>query len=98
MKLRVPRFIPVEILRMAFDSLRAHKFRSFLTVLGIVIGVAVVIVVASLLTGVRQSIVQVGKDSGTNTISPSPLRGGPSLAPGDAAGRQRKPLTAEDGE
>ena len=59
MKLRVPKFVPVEIFRMALDSLRAHKFRSFLTVLGIVIGVAVVIVIASLLTGVRQSIVRI---------------------------------------
>src|SRR3954467_14750029 len=98
MKLRVPRFIPVEILRMAFDSLRAHKFRSFLTVLGIVIGVAVVIVVASLLTGVRQSIVQVVEEFGTNNIYAFHLSTGPSLGPRDAAERQRKPLTAEDGE
>jgi putative ABC transport system permease protein len=98
MKLRVSRFVPVEILRMAFDSLRAHKFRSFLTVLGIVIGVAVVIVVASLLTGVRQSIVQVVEEFGTNNIYAFHLSTGPSLGPRDAAERQRKPLTAEDGE
>jgi putative ABC transport system permease protein len=98
MRLRVPKFIPVEILRMAFDSLRAHKFRSFLTVLGIVIGVAVVIVVASLLTGVRQSIVQVVEEFGTNNIYAFHLSTGPSLGPRDASERQRKPLTAEDGE
>ncbi|HVF41540.1 MAG TPA: ABC transporter permease [Pyrinomonadaceae bacterium] len=96
--MRVPKFIPVEILRMAFDSLRAHKFRSFLTVLGIVIGVAVVIVVASLLTGVRQSIVQVVEEFGTNNIYAFHLSTGPSLGPRDASERQRKPLTAEDGE
>ncbi|HWW77781.1 MAG TPA: ABC transporter permease, partial [Pyrinomonadaceae bacterium] len=98
MKLRVPKFVPVEIFRMAFDSLRAHKFRSFLTVLGIVIGVAVVIVIASLLTGVRQSIVQVVEEFGTNNIYAFHLSTGPSLGPRDAAERQRKPLTAEDGE
>ena len=98
MKLRIPKFIPVEIFRMAFDSLRAHKFRSFLTVLGIVIGVAVVIVIASLLTGVRQSIVQVVEEFGTNNIYAFHLSTGPSLGPRDAAERQRKPLTAEDGE
>ncbi len=98
MKLRVPKFIPLEILRMAFDSLRAHKFRSFLTVLGIVIGVAVVIVIASMLTGVRQSIVQVVEEFGTNNIYAFHLSTGPSLGPRDAAERQRKPLTAEDGE
>jgi putative ABC transport system permease protein len=83
---------------MALDSLRAHKFRSFLTVLGIVIGVAVVIVIASLLTGVRQSIVQVVEEFGTNNIYAFHLSTGPSLGPRDAAERQRKPLTAEDGE
>src|ERR687889_1433041 len=98
MKLRVPAFIPVEILRMAFESLRAHKFRSFLTTLGIVIGVAVVIVIASLLTGVRQSIVQVVEEFGTNNIYAFHLSTGPSLGHRDAAERQRKPLTAEDGE
>ncbi|MBC7931571.1 MAG: ABC transporter permease [Rubrivivax sp.] len=98
MKLRISRFVPVEIFRMAFDSLRAHKFRSFLTTLGIVIGVAVVIVIASLLTGVRQSIVQVVEEFGTNNIYAFHLSTGPSLGPRDAAERQRKPLTAEDGE
>src|SRR5919107_2309493 len=98
MNLRISRFIPVEIFRMAFDSLRAHKFRSFLTVLGIVIGVAVVIVIASMLTGVRQSIVQVVEEFGTNNIYAFHLSTGPSLGPRDAAERQRKPLTAEDGE
>src|SRR5215210_2421955 len=98
MKFRLSKFVPVEIFRMAFDSLRAHKFRSFLTVLGIVIGVAVVIVIASLLTGVRQSIVQVIEEFGTNNIYAFHLSTGPSLGPRDAAERQRKPLTAEDGE
>jgi putative ABC transport system permease protein len=98
MKLRVPKFVPIEIFRMALDSLRAHKFRSFLTVLGIVIGVAVVIVIASLLTGVRQSIVQVVEEFGTNNIYAFHLSTGPSLGPRDAGERQRKPLTYEDGE
>jgi putative ABC transport system permease protein len=98
MKLTVPKSFPVEIFRMSFDSLRAHKFRSFLTVLGIVIGVAVVIVIASLLTGVRQSIVQVVEEFGTNNIYAFHLSTGPSMGPRDAAERQRKPLTAEDGE
>src|SRR5918912_1449602 len=98
MRLRVSRFVPVEIFRMAFDSLRAHKLRSFLTVLGIVIGVAVVIVIASLLTGVRQSLIAVVEEYGTNNIYAFHLSTGIQAGPRDAAERQRKPLTYEDGE
>src|SRR5918912_32407 len=98
MKLRVPKFVPVEIFRMAFDSLRAHKFRSFLTVLGIVIGVAVVIVIASLLTGVRQSIVNYVEEYGTNNIYAFHLTTGPHAGPTDAEERQRKPLTEADAD
>ncbi|HLM56614.1 MAG TPA: ABC transporter permease, partial [Pyrinomonadaceae bacterium] len=98
MKFRLSKYVPVEILRMAFDSLRAHKFRSFLTVLGIVIGVAVVIVIASLLTGVRQSIVNLIEEYGTNNIYAFHLTTGPQLGERDQAERTRKPLTPEDGE
>src|SRR6201986_4840888 len=98
MKLRVPKFIPFEIIRMAFASLLAHKVGRVLTVLGIVIGVAVVIVIASLLTGVRQSLIAVVEEYGVNNIYAFHLSTGPSLGPRDAAERQRKTLTYEDGE
>ena len=39
MRLRLPKGVLRETLAMAVDSVRSHKFRSFLTVLGIVIGV-----------------------------------------------------------
>jgi len=51
----VPR---AEIITMALDSIRAHKFRSALTVLGIVIGVSTVIAIASILTGLRDNLVK----------------------------------------
>jgi putative ABC transport system permease protein len=41
---------------MALDTIRSHKVRSFLTVLGVVIGVTVAIVVASILLGVEDNI------------------------------------------
>ena len=53
---------------MAVDSIYAHKFRSFLTILGIVVGVVTAIVVASILTGMRNSIVSIVEEYGTNNI------------------------------
>ena len=66
--------------------------------LGIVIGVMVVIVVASLLTGVRQSIINYVEEYGTNNIYAFHLSTGPSLGPRDAAERARKPLTDADAD
>ncbi|MGA2268502.1 MAG: ABC transporter permease [Bryobacteraceae bacterium] len=37
--------------RLAMDSIRAHKLRSFLTLLGVIIGVASVIMVGAVLVG-----------------------------------------------
>ena len=45
-----------EILRVAFDSLRANKLRSLLTMLGIVIGVAAVIAMSALGNGAAKSV------------------------------------------
>ena len=43
--------LPTETIALALDAVRSNKFRSFLTVLGIVVGVTTVVAVASLLTG-----------------------------------------------
>jgi putative ABC transport system permease protein len=94
--MRLPGFFPHEIFKMALDSIRANKFRSFLTVLGIVVGVMTAIVVASILTGMRQSIVQTIEDYGTNNIYAFHLSTG--FGGGDRSERSRKPLTVEDAE
>lgn len=87
-----------ETLAMALDNIRAHKFRSFLTVLGIVIGVSTVIAIASILTGLRANIVQFVEEYGTNNIYAFHLSTGISLGPRDRSERTRKPLRPEDGE
>src|SRR6202142_3651661 len=45
------RYELVTALALAFDSIRAHKLRSFLTLLGVIIGVASVILVGSAIDG-----------------------------------------------
>jgi putative ABC transport system permease protein len=84
-----------EIVSMALDSIRAHKFRSALTVLGIVIGVSTVIAIASLLTGLRENLVHLIQEYGTNNIYAFHLSTGfnPNQ---DREERARKPLTEED--
>ena len=94
--MRFPRFFPTETLKMALDSVRSHKFRSFLTVLGIVIGVMTAIVIASILTGLRQNIVAIIEEYGTNNIYAFHLSTG--FGPEDRSERSRKPLTPGDAE
>jgi putative ABC transport system permease protein len=97
MKLRLPKIFPRETLVMALDNVRSNKFRSFLTVLGIVIGVMAAIVVASILTGMRQSIISIIEEYGTNNIYAFHLTTGPRTST-DRAERLRKPLTVADAD
>ena len=82
---------------MALDRVRGHKFRSFLTVLGIVIGVMTAISIASLLTGLRQNIVAMIEEYGTNNIYAFHLSTGPRTSE-DRSERLRKPLTVADAD
>jgi putative ABC transport system permease protein len=86
-----------EMLSMAFDNVRAHKFRSFLTVLGIVIGVMTVIAISSILTGLRANIIQYVEEYGTNNIYAFHLSTG-FTGSQDKEERTRKPLTADAAE
>jgi ABC-type antimicrobial peptide transport system permease subunit len=47
-----------EIVEMAMDSLKTHKLRSFLTLLGIMIGVMTVIGMVSIIEGLNKSFVR----------------------------------------
>lgn len=88
-----------ETFAMAFETLLAHKFRSILTVLGIVVGISVVIVIASLLSGLKESIQTEIENLGANNIFAyhldTGLGGGGRRQTREE--RMRKPLTVEDG-
>src|SRR5215831_2325551 len=58
-----------ECLRSALGSIRAHGLRSFLTMLGIIIGVASVICVIALLQGLTQSVMSELQGLGGNTLA-----------------------------
>lgn len=88
--------LPKEVLKMALDSILSHKFRSGLTILGIVIGIITAIVVASILTGMRQSIVSIVEEYGTNNIYAFHLSTG--FGGGNRDERNRKALTEADAD
>jgi ABC-type antimicrobial peptide transport system permease subunit len=57
-----------ESLLLALDTLRTHKFRSFLTILGVLIGTTTVIAVASIVTGLNNQLVNTMEQYGSRTI------------------------------
>jgi putative ABC transport system permease protein len=89
--------LTLDILRMSFDTLRAHRMRSGLTVFGVVIGVLVVVVVSSILTGMRQNVIAAVEEFGTNNIFAFHLTTGPQLGSRDRSEFKRKPLRPQDG-
>ena len=62
-------FAIIESFRSAFASIMAHGFRSFLTTLGIVIGVASVIAVVSVTEGLSSFVGQQFAALGTNSLT-----------------------------
>jgi putative ABC transport system permease protein len=57
-----------ESLRLAFDTLRKNKLRSGLTILGISIGIATVILISSAITGLNTNIDNFVNALGTNAL------------------------------
>ena len=98
MKLKLEKFVPTETVLMALGSLRSNKFRSALTVLGIVVGIITVVLVASILTGLRSSITSMNEEYGTNNIYAFHLSTGPRVGNRDRTEYQRKPLSPPDGD
>ncbi len=85
-----------ELFTQAMTTLWSHKFRSFLTVLGVVIGTATVIGVASLAKGLEAGMKEQIEQFGTNVAFVSRFGGGPRHSELTEEERQRKPITIED--
>ncbi len=74
---------PTEFLRVAWDSISRNKTRSLLTMLGIIIGVAAVIIMISISSGTEATIEEQITGLGANLVfvSASFSRGGPGQGP-----------------
>jgi putative ABC transport system permease protein len=86
-----------EIVQMATDTIRSNKMRSSLTVLGIVIGVAMVIGVSAIGRGLDDNVREVVASVGSNVIFAYHLEPFTFGRPTEEM-RTRKKLTFEDAE
>ena len=84
-----------EDLWLALDTLRTHKFRSFLTLLGVLIGTTTVIAVTSIIAGLDKQLVDVAQQFGTRTLWVYKLQVG-GIHRLTREERLRKPLSYED--
>jgi len=84
-----------ETIQVAFEALQANKLRSFLTMLGIVIGVGAVIAMVALGRGASESVKQRIASLGTTllTVNAGQQRGGGGPV---ASATDRAPLTVDD--
>jgi putative ABC transport system permease protein len=83
---------------MALDAVWTHKFRSGLTILGIVIGITTVVTVGSLLTGLRKGIVDFFQEFGPDNVFIAKASGDPSGGGARPKELKRKPIRPEYAE
>jgi putative ABC transport system permease protein len=87
-----------ENLKMAMDTLRGNKLRSFLTIIGVVVGVITVMLISSIISGINVAIEREVESFGTRSIFLYKYNIGFSHGRRSQEERMRKPLTFEDAE
>ena len=89
-----------DLLRMSINSLKRRKLRTFLTVLGVVIGTASIVVMISLGLGLQESMyAEVEKNGGTTGLTVTGRQDGAmesSGSSGDASGEKEKKYVTDD--
>lgn len=80
---------------MAFSTLRSNKLRSFLTIIGVVIGVITVMLISSIISGIDTAVTKQIESFGTNSIILNKVKRGIGSRP-TREERMRKPLTIDD--
>lgn len=87
-----------ENFKMAINTLRANKLRSFLTIFGVVIGIITVMLMASLISGVTVAVEKQVESFGTRSIFLYKFEIGVRVGNPTREERMRKPLTVEDAD
>jgi ABC-type antimicrobial peptide transport system permease subunit len=86
----------LENLWLALATLRANKLRSFLTVIGVIIGVVTVMLIASIISGIDTSVTKEVESFGTRSMYISKENPGIHVGRRSREERMRKPLTYDD--
>jgi len=87
-----------ENLMMALDTLRGNKLRSFLTIVGVVVGVITVMLISSIISGINVAVEKQVESFGTRSIFLYKYNIGFSTGRRSQEERMRKPLTMADAE
>lgn len=83
---------------MAFDTLRSYKLRSFLTVLGVIIGTGTIIGVGSIITGMDGAFSNAMRTIGSETMVVFKFAVGLRFGNRSAEERMRKPITYDQAQ
>lgn len=83
---------------MAIDTLRGNKLRSFLTIVGVVIGVITVMLISSIISGINVAVEKEVESFGTRSIFLYKMDIGIRTSAPTREERMRKPLTMEDSD
>ena len=85
-----------ENLKMALATLRGNKLRSFLTIIGVVVGVITVMLISSIISGIGMAVEQQVKSFGTRSIFIYKMDIGIRFGRPSREERQRPDLTLDD--
>src|ERR1700756_2676360 len=86
----------VNAMSLAIQTIREHKLRAALTVLGVVMGTGTIIGVGSILTGLDSTISSAIESFGPNTVMVFKFRFGVRSSQLTGEERTRKPLTYQN--
>ena len=87
-----------ENFKMAFDTIRGNKLRSFLTIVGVVVGVITVMLISSLISGINVAVEKQIESFGTRSIFLYKMDVGIHTSQPTREERMRKALTMDDAE
>lgn len=87
-----------ENFKMAIDTLKGNKLRSFLTIFGVVVGVITVMLISSIISGIDTAFTKEIESFGTRSIFLYKFDIGVRTSAPSREERMRKPLTVDDAE